>query len=123
MHYTGVGGSIVFMPTELLKGNTALMILACVAKEPMHGYRISKEIDTMSRGYFAMREGTLYAYLHEMERDGLIEGYWQKSPDGPKRKLYRITDLGTTELTRRTQNWKEFQISVNSVLGVSSEAT
>jgi DNA-binding PadR family transcriptional regulator len=37
-------------PTELVKGNAILMILSCVDKEPMHGYRIAREIDRISKG-------------------------------------------------------------------------
>ena len=64
-------------PTELVKGNAVVLILSVLAREPMHGYRIVKELDQLSEGYFAMGEGTLYPHLHQLEKDGLIEGYWE----------------------------------------------
>lgn len=106
-------------PTELVKGNTLVLILSVLAREDMHGYRIAKEIDRISEGYFSMGEGTLYPHLHQLERDGYIGGYWETVSGGRERKCYHITEKGTAELTRRTQEWKEFQTKLNSALGLA----
>jgi PadR family transcriptional regulator, regulatory protein PadR len=103
-------------PTELVKGNAAVLILSCLAKEPMHGYRIVKELDSMSESYFQMREGTLYPHLHRLEEDGLIEGYWEKTSGTRERRLYRITDKGTAELARLRSAWRTFQANLNRVI-------
>lgn len=108
-------------PTELVKGNAVVLILSLLARDPMHGYGIVKELRKESEGYFAMGEGTLYPHLHQMEKDGLIEGYWETTPGGRERKLYRITDKGTAELTRRREEWRKFQSKVNRILGLASE--
>jgi len=109
-------------PTELVKGNAAVLILSVVAREPMHGYRIVKELDQLSEGYFAMGEGTLYPHLHQLEKDGLIEGYWETVSGGRDRKCYRITERGKRELARRQEELREFQKNVNRVLSVAPEA-
>lgn len=106
-------------PTELVKGNALALILSCLAREPMHGYRIVKELEQLSDGYFAMREGTLYPHLHQLEKDELIEGYWETVSGGRERKCYRITERGMSELARRRAEWQKFQDNVNRVLGVS----
>lgn len=108
-------------PTEMVKGNAAVLILSCLAREPMHGYRIVKELRAESEGYFALGEGTLYPHLHQLEKDGFIEGYWETSESGRERKCYRITDRGTSELARRKQEWRKFQSKVNKVLDVAPE--
>lgn len=105
-------------PTELVKGNAAVLILSCLARDAMHGYRITKELELMSEGYFSMREGTLYPHLHQLEKEGLIEGYWETVTGGRERRMYRITDRGKTELARRREQWREFQSNVNRVLNV-----
>ena len=107
--------------TELLKGNAVVLILSCLAREPMHGYRITKELERLSEGYFAMREGTLYPHLHELEKEGLIEGAWETVSGGRERKLYRITERGTAALARRSKEWREFQNKVNRVLESATE--
>lgn len=106
-------------PTELVKGNAAMLILSCLAREPMHGYRIVKELRDQSEGYFAMGEGTLYPHLHSLENDGMIEGYWETVAGGRERKLYRITECGTTELARRYKEWQKFQANVKLVLDLA----
>lgn len=106
-------------PTEQVKGNAAMLILSVLARNEMHGYRIVKEIDRISEGYFALGEGTLYPHLHQLEKDGLIEGYWETTAGGRERKCYRITDHGRAELARRTEEWKKFQAKLNSALGLT----
>jgi len=106
-------------PTELVKGNASILILSCLARESMHGYRIVKELEQMSEGYFTMREGTLYPHLHQLEKDGLIEGYWETVTGGRNRKSYRITDKGMAELAKKKCEWETFQTNVNQVLGLA----
>jgi len=106
-------------PTELVKGNASILILSCLARESMHGYRIVKELEQMSEGYFTMREGTLYPHLHQLERDGLIEGYWETVTGGRERKMYRIAESGKAELARKREEWSRFQANVNQVLGLA----
>lgn len=109
-------------PTELVKGNATVLILSCLAKEPMHGYRIVKELDLMSESYFQMREGTLYPHLHRLEEDGLVAGYWEKQPGTRERRMYRITDKGTAELARLRAEWRTFQVNLNRVIDQAAGA-
>ena len=106
-------------PTELIKGNASLLILSVLASEPMHGYRIAKQINEISEGYFELGEGALYPHLHHLEQRGFLEGYWENSPVGRKRKCYRVTDEGSSELSCRKREWKEFQGEVDRILDLS----
>lgn len=110
-------------PTELVKGNALVLILSCLAREPMHGYRIVKELSQLSEGYFAMGEGTLYPHLHQLEKDGLIEGYWETVAGSRERKCYRITERGKAELARKKEELQKFQAKVNKVLDVAVDGS
>lgn len=103
-------------PTEMIKGNVVMLILSCLAREPMHGYHIAKSLEQQSEGYFAMREGTLYPHLHQLEQDGLVEGTWETVSGDRRRRYYRITERGKTELARRTQHWRVFRKEVDRLL-------
>ncbi|MHB0999212.1 MAG: PadR family transcriptional regulator [Armatimonadota bacterium] len=105
-------------PKELVKGNAVLMILSCLARESMHGYRIARAIEEMSDGYFTLGEGSLYPHLHQLEKDQLIEGYWDTS-SGRERKYYRITEHGTAELARRSEEWQRFYSKLNVMIGLA----
>jgi DNA-binding PadR family transcriptional regulator len=110
------GRQAMSAPTELLKGNATVLILSSLAREAMHGYGIVKHLESISEGYFHMREGTLYPHLHKMEKDGLIEGYWESQGGGRERRMYRITSKGTAELARLRAQLTDFQLNLAKVL-------
>ena len=101
---------------ELLKGNTETLLLALLEMEPMYGYQIVKEVETRSSGYFAFKEGTLYPALHRLARDNLVEGRWQNTPSGVRRRYYHITAKGHQALRDRLTEWRRFSRAMNSVM-------
>lgn len=62
--------------------------------EPLHGYRIMQKVSKLSGGRITLGPGTLYGALGNMVDMGLIAQ--DKSDDeNSRRKIYRITELGT----------------------------
>ena len=98
---------------ELLKGNTETLLLSLLTKEPMHGYRIVKEIEQRSLGYFQFKEGTLYPALHRMAAAGLIEGRWGLGSTSTPRRYYSITAKGLQVLEERMEEWRRFSRAIN----------
>lgn len=72
---------------------TSFYILLCLRKEA-HGYGIVQTVDALTQGAVHLSPGTLYGSLSKMEKDGLIRFV----RDEEKRKIYRITELGTEVL-------------------------
>ncbi len=101
---------------ELLKGNTETLLLSLVADEAMYGYRIVKEIEKRSSGYFRFKEGTLYPALHRLEKAGLVEGSWGEAAFGVPRRYYHITPKGQCMLEERLKEWRRFSRAINSVM-------
>jgi PadR family transcriptional regulator, regulatory protein PadR len=93
---------------ELMKGNIDSLLLCLLAQGAMYGYKIIKELDQRSSGYFKFKEGTLYPALHRLEADGLIEGKWQYLPSGRQRKNYYITEKGQAVLNKEKVLWRNF---------------
>lgn len=77
---------------------TSFYILLCL-REEAHGYGIVKKTEQLTAGEIRLSPGTLYGSLSKMEKDGLIR--FVKEED--KRKLYRITELGTQVLDLETR--------------------
>jgi len=100
---------------ELLKGNTDSLLLCLISREPTYGYKIVKELEQRSNGYFRFKEGTLYPALHRLEREGLIEGRWQILPNGQQRRYYFITAKGQEVLAARLATWQDFSTAVKAV--------
>ena len=102
---------------ELLKGSTETLLLSLLSGEAMYGYRLVKEMDRRSSGYFRLKEGTLYPALHRLERDGLVEGRWRTAPTGQNRRYYYITAEGHQKLESMLEEWQLFTKAVNLVAG------
>lgn len=72
---------------------TAFFILLCLRK-PNHGYGIVQMVDKMTDGAIKLTPGTMYGSLSKMEKDKVISFVREED----KRKIYRITDLGSEVL-------------------------
>jgi PadR family transcriptional regulator PadR len=102
---------------ELLRGNTDSLLLFLINESGrIHGYRLIKEIQSRSKGFFKFREGTVYPALHKLESDGLIRGEWQVQPNGQQRRYYRITEKGEEVLLKRISMWFKFSDAMNLIL-------
>lgn len=101
---------------ELLKGNTATVVLAILAEGPLHGYQIAKEMRSRSDDALTLGQGVLYPILHRLEDRGLISGEWEQSTGTPSRKRYVITKAGSAELKARRSEWAAFSTAMAKVL-------
>ena len=101
---------------ELMKGSTDSLLLYLLSQRPMYGYRIIRELERRSQGYFRFKEGTLYPALHRLEGAGLILGEWQVLPGGRQRRYYSITVKGHSILVEKRNQWQEFLAAMNLVL-------
>ncbi len=81
------------MRTENLKK----AILKMFGDREFYGYEIHKVL--LSQG-IDIELGRLYRVLTEMLREELLEGRWEKSRKGPKRRIYKIGEKGKDELNR-----------------------
>lgn len=101
---------------ELIKGSTITVILNALKKQPLYGYGMIKEIENKSQGVFLFKEGTLYPILHDLEKNKLIDSFWDVE-NGRRRKYYKITKKGLKELDKREKEWKIFSKTMDVVLG------
>ncbi len=100
---------------ELTAGTTPMLVLSVMEKEDMYGYKIIKELEMRSEQAFCLKEGTLYPILHSLEKEKLLESYWETA-DGRKRKYYHITKKGLKQLEVKKEEFKVYSISVKNVL-------
>ena len=72
---------------------TGFYILLCLRRE-QHGYGIVQQVKELTHGEICVSPGTMYGRLSKMEKDGLIRFVREEE----KRRIYRITPLGTEVL-------------------------
>ena len=98
-----------------MKGHVDLLLLATLRQGPLHGYAIVEQLRDQSDGAFDLAEGTVYPALYRLERAGLLSSAWTKA-EGRRRRVYRLTRSGRTQLDRERREWKSFANAVESVL-------
>ncbi len=110
------------MDSRLLMGALEMLVLQVLHGGPAYGYRITQEVMSRSQGYFELKEGSLYPALHRMERQGLLEAYWEAVGPKRRRKYYRITAKGLEALEARQAEWQRFSAAVDGVMGTPRDA-
>src|SRR5436190_24389812 len=95
------------MRAETLRGHLDFLLLATVAAEPAHGYRIIEELKRRSGGAFDLPEGTVYPALHRLEQSGLLSSSWA-SDTGRRRRVYRLTGRCRRALAGGRREWAGF---------------
>jgi PadR family transcriptional regulator PadR len=103
------------MRAETLKGHLDFLLLATLADEPAHGYRIIEELKRRSAGAFDLPEGTVYPALHRLEQGGLLASSWA-SGSGRRRRVYRLTASGRRALGNARREWRGFTTAVEAVV-------
>ena len=92
--------------SQLLKGVLEGCVLSIISNGETYGYRIITQLEEY--GFNKMLEGTLYPVLTRLEKRQAINCRKEKSPLGPVRKYYSITEKGIGEL-------REFHTSFNRI--------
>jgi DNA-binding PadR family transcriptional regulator len=103
--------------SDLLRGNTDSLLLFLINEQSeTYGYRLIKEIEARSGGYFRFKEGTVYPALRKLENEGLVRGQWKKLPNGQERRYYAITDQGRELLRKKLDMWQSFASAMALVM-------
>ena len=101
--------------SQLLKGILEGCILAIILQGETYGYDILIKLD--ENGLGDIGEGTLYPVLTRLEKKGFISCRIGKSPLGPSRKYFSITEEGTKELNEFCLLYKNITDIANNILG------
>ena len=105
------------MRRDLVKGDLPALVLAVLSRQALHGYGIAREVKQLSDDALTMKEATLYPALRVLEQDSLIVGEWQPQEKGADRKVYTLTEAGTREAQKRTQELQNYATLIQTVLG------
>jgi PadR family transcriptional regulator PadR len=104
---------------QLRKGVLDIIILSLVCEGDMYGYELMKELESRSRGYYSLKEGSLYPVLYRLEDQELIEHYRVENSGrrAVPRKYYRITDAGRVTMKAYKLQWTLFVEHSNPIIG------
>jgi poly-beta-hydroxybutyrate-responsive repressor len=91
------------IPTELTSSAQVLpknflrpCLLLLLREQPAHGYDLLERLRPL--GFSRDDPGRLYRALRQLETDGLVRSVWEKSRNGPDRRMYELTRAGMETL-------------------------
>ena len=89
------------------RGTAELAILSVLAETSAHGYQIARRIEQQTKGALRFTLASLYPLLYKMEHRGLLSGKWEASPNGRRRRCYRLTAKGKKNLAPLRSEWAD----------------
>lgn len=93
--------------SDLIRGNTDMIILAQLMRKESYGYEINKKIQEKSNKKFELKEATLYGAFRRLEEAGHVSFYWGDEKTGARRRYYSITNSGRAAYSRMLADWRE----------------
>jgi DNA-binding PadR family transcriptional regulator len=100
---------------DLVAASSTPLVLAILADEDSYGYAILKRVRELSGGHMEWTDGMLYPVLHRLERLGYIEARWEVPESGRRRKYYRITARGRTQLAEERRQWQAVDATLRGI--------
>ncbi|MHB8125798.1 MAG: PadR family transcriptional regulator [Desulfitobacteriaceae bacterium] len=73
-------------------------LLLLLYQEPGHGYGLIEQLSYFGFSVEQLNISTLYRTLRKMEQEGSVISIWEEGGQGPKRRVYEITEDGKKEL-------------------------
>ena len=100
------------------------LVLTALLGQPLHGYALLAEVESVSGGRVRLRVGTLYAALDRLTEEGLIAVESEDVVNGRLRRTYAVTGAGAaalaTEVARITALAKKARVRLRGRLAAGA---
>lgn len=100
---------------DLIAASSTPIVLAILSEGDSYGYAILTRVRELSGGRMEWTDGMLYPVLHRLERLGHVEARWEVSENGRRRKYYRITRAGRTQLAEERKQWQAVDATLRGI--------
>jgi len=107
--------------SDLMRGNTDMIILAHLCRGESYGYEINKMISQKSGNRMELKEATLYGAFRRLEEAGYITFYWGDEKTGARRRYYRITPSGRNFFAQSKRDWEEARDIIDTLISPDGE--
>jgi len=102
--------------SDVIRGHTEAIILACLMQGDNYGYEINKSIHQQTGGKYELKEATLYSAFRRLEQSGSIISYWGDENTGARRRYYSITDVGRAMHKTLISEWQDTKIIIEKLI-------
>jgi DNA-binding PadR family transcriptional regulator len=100
---------------DLIAASSTPIVLAILAEGDSYGYAILQRVREVSGGRIEWTDGMLYPALHRLERQGYVKARWEVAESGRRRKYYRITSTGRTQLAEERKQWQAVDATLRGI--------
>ncbi len=104
----------------MIRGTLDMLILRVLSLEPMHGWGVSERIQALSADALRVQQGSLYASLHRLTREGWIRSFWQDTESGRRARYYALTAAGERQVKVETEHWVRLSKGVGRIIAFTS---
>jgi PadR family transcriptional regulator PadR len=106
---------IVEINKDLIAASSTPIVLAILAEGDNYGYAILQRVRELSGGRMEWTDGMLYPVLHRLERLGHVKARWEVAESGRRRKYYRITSQGRSQLAEERRQWQAVDATLRGI--------
>jgi DNA-binding PadR family transcriptional regulator len=100
---------------DLMAASSTPIVLAILAEADSYGYAILQRVRELSGGQMEWTDGMLYPVLHRLERLGHVKARWEIAESGRRRKYYRITSNGRSQLAEDRKQWQAVDSTLRGI--------
>jgi PadR family transcriptional regulator len=111
----GTTGELMEINKDLIAASSTPIVLAILAEGDSYGYAILQRVRELSGGHLEWTDGMLYPVLHRLERLGHVKARWKVAESGRRRKYYRITAGGRTQLVEERRQWQAVDSTLRGI--------
>lgn len=105
---------------DMIKGTLDMLILKVLSLGPMHGWGITERVQQVSENALQVNQGSLYASLHRLTREGWMSSEWRRTENGRRARYYKLTRAGERQLGIEQRRWAKLADAVERVLALSA---
>ena len=91
-------------------------LLLLLYDEIGYGYGLAERLSSFGFSEDNLNVSTLYRALRKMEKEGFVTSLWEKGGQGPKRRVYEITENGRNELDQWIKILKVRKTRIESLI-------
>jgi transcriptional regulator len=102
--------------SELIPGTFDMLILKALSLAPNHGWGIANEIERLSGGVCAVKQGAIYPALQRLLLRGWVTAGWRDTDNNRRARIYRLTTSGRRQLESEVASWRRATAGVDRLL-------
>jgi PadR family transcriptional regulator PadR len=106
--------------SQVRKGVVELAVLAALREGEAYGYAILQRLRAVEG--LAVGEGSLYPILARLTEEGCLLLREADSPNGPRRRYYRLSAAGRQRLADMELHWRALGAAIDGLLRRGAQA-